>query len=82
MAASDRLPFYVERFDAVELNSSFYAIPAESTVESWNRATPQGFRFDEAPPPSLTPRGPAEGPADGLRDDVETNERGRVLPDR
>ena len=83
MAARDRLPFYVERFDAVELNSSFYAIPAGSTVESWNRATPQGFRFDVKLHRLLSHHAaqPKDLPTD-LRDDVETNERGRVLPDR
>ena len=35
LAAKERLGFYAERFDAVELNSSFYAIPATSTVEGW-----------------------------------------------
>ena len=32
LPANERLSFYAERFDAVELNSSFYAIPATSTV--------------------------------------------------
>ena len=35
LPAKERLAFYAERFDAVELNSSFYAIPAISTVEGW-----------------------------------------------
>jgi uncharacterized protein YecE (DUF72 family) len=35
LPAKERLAFYAERFEAVELNSSFYAIPANSTVEGW-----------------------------------------------
>ena len=35
MAARDRLAWYSERFEAVEVNSSFYAVPDESTVRRW-----------------------------------------------
>jgi len=31
MPARDRLAWYAERFEAVELNSSFYALPQRST---------------------------------------------------
>ena len=46
MPARERLPWYAERFEAVELNSSFYAIPEQGTVARWARATPPGFTFD------------------------------------
>jgi uncharacterized protein YecE (DUF72 family) len=46
MAARDRLPWYAERFDAVEVNSTFYAVPDESTVKRWAAVTPPGFTFD------------------------------------
>src|SRR3954466_9026331 len=42
----ERLPWYAERFDAVEVNSTFYAVPAERTVARWAEATPDGFTFD------------------------------------
>ena len=42
----DRLPYYAERFQGVEVNSTFYAVPAESTVRRWVEATPEGFTFD------------------------------------
>jgi uncharacterized protein YecE (DUF72 family) len=63
--------------------SSFYAIPAESTVEGWDRATPKGFRFDVKVHRLLSHHAaqPKDLPKD-LRDDVETNKRGRVLSDR
>jgi uncharacterized protein YecE (DUF72 family) len=35
MPARERLPWYSERFDAVELNSSFYAVPGRPLVERW-----------------------------------------------
>src|SRR5687767_3347615 len=44
--ARDRLAWYAERFDAVEVNSTFYAIPSPDTVERWAEVTPDGFRFD------------------------------------
>jgi uncharacterized protein YecE (DUF72 family) len=44
--ASERLSWYAEHFNFVELNSSFYAIPNHRQVERWCRQTPQGFVFD------------------------------------
>jgi uncharacterized protein YecE (DUF72 family) len=82
LAGRERLPFYAERFDAVELNSSFYAIPAASTVERWAEATPDGFSFDIKLHRLLSHHAAQlkDLPPD-MRDDVETNERGRVQLD-
>jgi uncharacterized protein YecE (DUF72 family) len=46
LPARDRLPYYAERFEAVEVNSTFYAIPGASTVKRWLDVTPEGFTFD------------------------------------
>jgi uncharacterized protein YecE (DUF72 family) len=46
MAARERLPWYAERFEYVELNSSFYAVPDRTTVHKWVEETPAGFVFD------------------------------------
>ncbi|HEV7846825.1 MAG TPA: DUF72 domain-containing protein [Thermoleophilaceae bacterium] len=46
MPAKERLPWYAQRFDMVELNSSFYAVPDRNTVHGWVEITPPGFRFD------------------------------------
>jgi uncharacterized protein YecE (DUF72 family) len=46
LPARDRLPYYAERFEGVEVNSTFYAVPAASTVKRWVEATPDGFVFD------------------------------------
>jgi uncharacterized protein YecE (DUF72 family) len=79
MAARDRLPWYADRFDYVEVNSSFYAIPEQNTVARWAEATPDGFVFDyklhralsrhSAEPNSLPP---------DLRDGLDLTPRGRV----
>jgi uncharacterized protein YecE (DUF72 family) len=63
--ARDRLAWYAARFDAVEVNATFYAIPEQRTVERWAEVTPDGFTFDvklhrllsrhAAPPDSLPP---------------------------
>jgi uncharacterized protein YecE (DUF72 family) len=83
LPANERLRFYAERFDTVELNSSFYAIPQTRTVEHWASGTPEGFIFDVKLHRLLSFHAAQlkELPAD-LREQAETNERGRVLPDR
>ena len=45
LASARRLGHYAERFDTVELNSSFYRLPTVAAAEGWARQTPQGFRF-------------------------------------
>jgi uncharacterized protein YecE (DUF72 family) len=46
MPAGERLGWYAQHFDLVEVNSSFYAVPAVRMVERWCQATPNDFRFD------------------------------------
>ena len=46
LPASERLAWYADHFNFVELNSSFYAIPNQKQVEHWCRQTPDGFVFD------------------------------------
>ncbi len=46
LPASERLRWYADHFNLVELNSSFYAIPARTQVQRWCRETPEGFVFD------------------------------------
>jgi len=40
------LPYYAERFNTVEVNSTFYALQRPQTVEKWLRLTPDNFVFD------------------------------------
>jgi uncharacterized protein YecE (DUF72 family) len=79
LPARDRLSYYAERFEAVEVNSTFYAVPPERTIERWAAVTPAGFTFDvklhrllsrhAAAPDALPP---------DLREGAEVSERGRV----
>ena len=36
---------YARAFDTVEVDSTFYAVPAAKTVKGWAERTPDGFTF-------------------------------------
>ena len=42
---AEMLPFYSERLPTVEINNTFYRMPAVSMLEEWVKCTPEGFRF-------------------------------------
>jgi uncharacterized protein YecE (DUF72 family) len=46
MAAHERLAWYAQHFEMVEVNSTFYSVPAEKMVERWCASTPDDFVFD------------------------------------
>jgi len=46
MTAEARLRYYARFFDTVEINSSYYAIPAARNVARWAERTPPGFVFN------------------------------------
>ncbi|OXM83552.1 DUF72 domain-containing protein [Paenibacillus rigui] len=41
----DKLRAYSQHFNVVEVDSSFYAVPAPATFERWVRETPDDFQF-------------------------------------
>jgi len=45
MRSGDFLSFYSGRFDAVEVNSTYYRIPHPRVLEQMERKTPPGFHF-------------------------------------
>ena len=80
MAARDRLAWYAERFEGVEVNFSFYAVPERSTVRRWNEVTPDGFVFDVKVHQLLSRHSARlESLPPELREGVETTGRGRVV---
>lgn len=82
MPARERLAYYAERFDAVEVDSTFYAIPARETVERWARTAPAGFTFDVKLPRLLSRHStPVESLPPDLRERADVNSRGRVVRD-
>lgn len=43
---AERLGYYADRFGLVEVDTSYYAVPAPETAEGWAAAAPAGFTFD------------------------------------
>jgi uncharacterized protein YecE (DUF72 family) len=60
----DELAFYATRFDAVEIDSTWYRIPSARTVASWHRRTPDGFLFCPKLPGEITHERMLEGAED------------------
>jgi uncharacterized protein YecE (DUF72 family) len=54
MKQGDYLSFYSTRFDTVEVDSTFYAIPTVEAVENWARKTPLGFIVSVKAPQVIT----------------------------
>ncbi len=52
--AEHMLEAYARAFDTVEVDSTFYAAPADATYEAWARRTPEGFTFALKLPRSIT----------------------------
>jgi uncharacterized protein YecE (DUF72 family) len=46
MRASERLAWYAQHFEMVEVNSTFYSVPDLRTVERWCASTPDAFTFN------------------------------------
>jgi uncharacterized protein YecE (DUF72 family) len=51
-----RLEFYLGRFDTVELNSSFYRWPSDTSFHRWQQRMPEGFLLSVKAPGHLTHR--------------------------
>ncbi|TML05689.1 MAG: DUF72 domain-containing protein [Actinobacteria bacterium] len=79
LAAGERLPYYAEHFDTVEVDSTYYRLPAEPMVERWADGTPEGFVM-HVKAFGLMTRHPVklESLPPDLRDDAPTDDRGRV----
>jgi uncharacterized protein YecE (DUF72 family) len=79
MASRDRLAWYSERFQAVEVNSSFYAVPERPTTRRWAKVTPDGFTFDVKVHQLLSRHSAkVESLPPDLREGVETTGSNRV----
>jgi uncharacterized protein YecE (DUF72 family) len=45
MKAADKLAFYATRFNAIELNNTFYHVPPPEQFVDWEHQVPASFRF-------------------------------------
>jgi uncharacterized protein YecE (DUF72 family) len=78
-SAEDRLHYYVERFDTVEANSTYYRLPEREMVARWAERTPESFVMHVKAFGVMT-RHPVkleQLPTD-LREGAPTDERGRI----
>jgi len=77
--AGERLAYYAEHFDTVEVDSTYYRVPGEEMVERWAERTPEGFVM-HVKAFGLMTRHPVklEALPPDLRDSAPVDERGRV----
>jgi uncharacterized protein YecE (DUF72 family) len=78
-ASGDRLPYYAEHYDTVELDSTYYRLPVREMAERWVERTPEGFVMHVKAFGVMT-RHPVklEALPRDLRDEAPVDERGRV----
>ena len=72
----DELSFYADHFDTVEVNSSFYRVPARDATRAWVRRTPKSFEFSlklyqKFTHPEMFLKATGKDPADIDRTDVD-----------
>ena len=54
MHSRDYLSYYATRFDTLEVDTTYYRIPAISTVQGWYNKTPPNFQFALKMPQEIT----------------------------
>jgi uncharacterized protein YecE (DUF72 family) len=77
--AGERLAYYAQHFDTVEVDSTYYRLPAEPMVQRWAERTPDDFVM-HVKAFGLMTRHPVKVDAlpPDLRDEAPTDDRGRV----
>ncbi|HXY80803.1 MAG TPA: DUF72 domain-containing protein [Gaiellaceae bacterium] len=79
LPAKERLAWYAQFFDTVEVDSTYYRLPVESIVTGWAERTPPGFTM-HVKAFGLMTRHPVkvEVLPEDLRAEMPVDERGRV----
>jgi uncharacterized protein YecE (DUF72 family) len=54
LPANEMLRYYAERFTTVEINNTFYRMPAESMLAQWSEQVPDHFAFTLKAPRRIT----------------------------
>lgn len=62
----EMLSYYSTRFRTVEIDSTFYRMPSEKTLEAWKVATPEDFRFTVKASQQITHRQRLQVPSNAL----------------
>jgi uncharacterized protein YecE (DUF72 family) len=61
------LSYYATRLNGVEIDSTFYRMPTEKSLDAWREATPEHFRFAIKASQRITHRERLVVPSDSLR---------------
>jgi uncharacterized protein YecE (DUF72 family) len=79
LPAGERLAYYAQHFDTVEVDSTYYRLPAEEMVQRWAERTPDDFVM-HVKAFGLMTRHPVklEALPPDLRDEAPTDDKGRV----
>jgi len=77
--ARHHLPYYAERFNALEIDSTFYGTPAATTVQRWHDVTPPGFIICPKLPRTITHEARLVGTEELMQEFLE---RMRLLQDK
>jgi len=72
LGPSELLASYAERFNTVEIDSTFYGIPRKSTVENWYKAVGKDFKFAAKFPKKITHESDLTGVEDILAKYLDT----------
>src|SRR5713101_5559834 len=79
MRAHERLGWYAQHFEMVEVNSTFYSVPDLRMVERWCASTPVAFTFDVKLHQLLSRHStPAKLLPPELQRRAQTNDKGKV----
>lgn len=79
LPAAKMLAYYAERLDAVEINNTFYRMPAPELLGKWAAETPAGFQFALKSPRRITHERKLADVADSL---TRLREAATTLGDR
>ena len=77
--AAKMLPYYARHFPLVELNFSFYRVPAPETLRKMAEQTPPGFQFVVKVPQTISHEESARDIPQFRRALEELHKRGRLL---
>jgi uncharacterized protein YecE (DUF72 family) len=76
LKSAECLEHYAKHFDAVELDTTFYATPPLDRVRKWADVTPAGFRFAAKAPKAVTHDAPLDRAVAPMIDFLNIMQRG------
>ncbi len=78
LKTADRLNFYINHFNSVEINNTFYHLPTPSAFKSWKKIAPKNFIYALKGSRFITHMKKLKDPKEPLKLFLE---RGRILKD-